>query len=80
MCLDVWNKVIKISYDDKVMKSNKMLFSVDDIDLESEEGINKQYCGFVTSANEHGVVVEFCNNIKGTIPKNEVKMSGMKID
>lgn len=57
MCLDVWNKVIKISSDDKVMKSNRMLFSVDQIDLSTEEGIHKQYCGFVTSVNEHGVVV-----------------------
>lgn len=80
MCLDVWNKVVKISYDEKIMKSNKMLFSVEEMDLDDQEEANKQYCGFVKSVNDNGVVVEFCNNIRGTIPKSEIKMSGLEID
>ena len=31
MCLDVWNKVLKVSYDEKVIKSKNLLFNVDDI-------------------------------------------------
>ena len=27
MCLDVWNKVVKISYDEKIIKSKNMLYN-----------------------------------------------------
>ena len=29
MCLDVWNKVVKVSYDQKVIKSENMLIDID---------------------------------------------------
>lgn len=64
MCLDVWNKVVKVSYDDKFIKSNNMLYDLEEVDLQ------KQYCGIVKNINDNGVVVEFCNNVRGTLPKN----------
>lgn len=64
MCLDVWNKVVKVSYDDKFIKSNNMLYDLEEVDLQ------KQYCGIVKNINDNGVVIEFCNNVRGTLPKN----------
>jgi len=51
MCLDVWNKVVKVSYDDKFIKSNNMLYDVEDINLE------KQYCGIIKGVNDTGIVI-----------------------
>lgn len=52
MCLDVWNKVIKASYDPLVLaEKDKQLTSLDDIDL------NKQYVGFVSTTSSNGVIV-----------------------
>lgn len=51
MCLDVWNKVVKISYDEKVLKSNNMLMDLEEV----KEGEDKMYCGVIKSINENGV-------------------------
>ena len=51
MCLDVWNKVVKVSYDEKFIKNNNMLIDIEDVDLE------KQYCGIVKLVNDNGVTV-----------------------
>lgn len=34
MCLDQWNKIIKISYDEKIVKADKdtLLYDVDEMD------------------------------------------------
>jgi len=76
MCLDVWNKVIKISYDEKILKAPKesLLKDVDQVDEK------KKYIGFVSNVNPNGVVVEFCNNIKGILSKNELKLAEIEID
>lgn len=74
MCLDVWNKVVKVSYDEKFIKSSNMIFDVEDLDL------SKQYCGIIKVFNENGVTVEFCNNIRGILPKNELKMQEMVVN
>ena len=50
-----------------------MLYDVEEVDLE------KQYCGIIRSVNENGVIVEFCNNIRGILPKPEIKMQEMEI-
>lgn len=47
MCLDVWNKVVKVSYDEKILKSNSMLFELED----KSEGDDNMYCGFIKSIN-----------------------------
>lgn len=60
--------MVKVSYDDKFIKSSNMLYDIEDVNLD------KQYCGIVKNLNENGVVVEFCNNIRGTLPKSELKM------
>lgn len=75
MCLDQWNKVIKITYDEKLLKAPKdsLLMDVDKV----EE--NKKYIGFVSNVNPNGVVVEFCNNIKGIISKNELTLAEIDI-
>ena len=66
MCLDQWNKVIKISYDEKILKApiETFLLDVDQVDEK------KKYIGFVSNVNPNGVVVEFCNNIKGILSKS----------
>ena len=51
MCLDVWNKVIKVSYDPKILVAKNLLFNTADIDEA------KKYCGFVSNVNANGVVV-----------------------
>ncbi len=51
-----------------------MLFDVEEVDLE------KQYCGIIRTINENGVIVEFCNNIRGILPKNEIKIQEMEIN
>ncbi len=75
MCLDQWNKVIKISYDEKILKASKdsLLFDIETADL------TKKYMGFVSNVNPNGVVVEFCNNIKGILSKNELKLAQIDI-
>jgi hypothetical protein len=45
MCLDVWNKVVKVSYDEKFIKSSNMLYDNENIDL------SKQYCGIIKVIN-----------------------------
>lgn len=35
--------------------------------------------GFVSNVNPNGVVVEFCNNIKGILSKNELKLAQIDI-
>ena len=71
MCLDVWNKVIKVSYDPLVIaEKEKQLNSVEAIDL------LKQYVGFVSSINSNGIVVEFQNSIKGIVSAGEIKANG----
>lgn len=45
MCLDVWNKVVKVSYDEKFIKSSNMIYDVEDLDL------SKQYCGIIKVFN-----------------------------
>ena len=44
---------------------------------ETSEGNDKMYCGMIKSINENGVNVEFCNNIRGIIPKYEMKLQGL---
>ena len=61
MCLDVWSKVIKVCYDTKIVAAKNLLFNIEDIDE------NTKYCGFISNVNINGVVIEFCNNIKGII-------------
>ena len=34
----------------------------------------------IKSINENGVSVEFCNNIRGIIPKYELKLQGLEMD
>ena len=51
MCLDLWNKVIKLCYDPKVVQAKNLLLATEDID-EAEK-----YCGFVSNVNANGVVV-----------------------
>jgi len=36
---------------------------------------SKKYIGFVSNVNPNGVVIEFCNNIKGILSKNELKLA-----
>lgn len=45
LCLDVWNKVVKVTYDEKFIKSTHMLYDVEEVDLE------KQYCGIIRTIN-----------------------------
>ena len=73
MCLDVWNKVLKVSYDEKILKCKNLLFDVESIVDE------EQYCGFIKSITQNGVIIEFCNNIKGILPANEVKINELNI-
>ena len=40
----------------------------------------KKYIGFVSNVNPNGVVVEFCNNIKGILSKNELKLAEIQIN
>jgi hypothetical protein len=61
MCLDVWSKVIKVSYDPKILIAKNLLFDSSEIDE------NKKYCGFISNVNANGAVIEFCNNLKGII-------------
>lgn len=71
MCLDVWNKVIKASYDPLVLsEKDKQLVSIGDIDP------NKQYVGFISTTSSNGIIVEFQNNIKGLVNSHEVKLNG----
>lgn len=71
MCLDVWNKVIKASYDKLVLEEkDKQLNHVDKIDL------TKQYVGFVSTVSSNGVIVEFQNSIKGLLNSHEIKVNG----
>jgi len=51
MCLDMWNKVVKISYDKKIIVAKNILFDTDDVDE------TKKYCGFVSNVNANGVVI-----------------------
>lgn len=69
MCLDVWNKVVKLSYDPKIIKSDNMLMDIEEI----QENI--KYCGFINGVNKNGVIVEFCNNIRGIIGNGELKIN-----
>lgn len=64
MCLDVWNKVVKLSYDEKFIKNSNMLYDIEEVDFD------KQYCGIIKGINDTGIIVQFCNNIRGTLPKN----------
>jgi ribosomal protein S1 len=66
MCLDVWSKIIKVSYDEKILKANNLLMDADAIDE------NQKYCGFISNVNANGVVIEFCNNLKGIISQREL--------
>lgn len=49
ICLDVWNKVVKVSYDEKFIKSTNILQDLEDFDSQ------KQYCGIIRSLNENGL-------------------------
>jgi hypothetical protein len=71
MTLDVWHKVIKISYDKKILQAKNLLFSLDNVDE------NIKYMGFIKNVNPNGVVIEFCNNIKGILVKNELKLNSI---
>jgi hypothetical protein len=53
MCLDQWNKVIKISYDEKIIKANldTLLFDTDAVKE------NQKYIGFISNVNPNGVVI-----------------------
>ncbi len=53
MCLDQWNKVIKISYDEKIIKApqESLLMDVDEVKE------SKKYMGFISNVNPNGVVV-----------------------
>jgi hypothetical protein len=51
MCLDVWSKVIKVSYDPKILVAKNLLFTQEEIDE------NKKYIGFVSNVNANGVVI-----------------------
>ena len=73
MCLDVWSKVIKISYDQGVIKAKNLLMDIDNVDE------NQQYCGFISNVNINGVVVEFCNNIKGIISQRELQLNNQEL-
>ena len=73
ICLDVWNKVVKISYDQRVLKAENLLLDLEDVDP------NKKYCGFINSVNSNGVIVEFCNNIRGIVSKNELKANDIEL-
>lgn len=74
MCLDVWNKVIKVSYDKKILIAKNLLFDTDDI----EE--NQKYCGFISNVNANGTVVEFCNNIRGILSQRELQLNNVEIN
>lgn len=41
-----------------------MLIDLEDVNLE------KQYCGIIRTINDNGIIVEFCNNYRGILPKN----------
>lgn len=51
MCLDIWNKVIKVSYDPKIVSAKNLLYNDEEIDD------NSKYCGFICNVNSNGVVV-----------------------
>ena len=73
MCLDVWSKVIKLSYDPKILVAKNLLFDTEEIDE------NKKYCGFISNVNMNGVVIEFCNNLKGIISQRELQLNNIEI-
>ena len=75
MTLDVWNKVIKISHDPKILKApqDSLLFDLNMV----EDG--KKYTGFVSSVVQNGVIVEFCNNIRGFLSNNKLKLCEVEI-
>jgi hypothetical protein len=51
MCLDVWNKVVKLSYDEKFIKNSNMLYDIEEVDFD------KQYCGIIKGINDTGIIV-----------------------
>ena len=51
MCLDIWNKVLKVSYDPKILTAKNLLREEEEIDE------SKKYCGFISNVNANGVVV-----------------------
>lgn len=62
MSLDVWNKVLKASYDPLVLEEkDKQLMSLSEIEMD------KQYVGFVSTVSPNGIIVEFQNSIKGLV-------------
>lgn len=74
MCLDIWNKVIKVSYDPKIVSAKNLLYNDEEIDE------NSKYCGFICNVNSNGVVVQFCNNIKGIISQHELQINNIEIN
>ena len=71
MSLDVWNKVLKASYDPLVLaEKDKQLTSLGDIELD------KQYAGFISTVSPNGIIVEFQNSIKGLVNAHEIKLNG----
>ena len=73
MCLDVWNKVVKVTQQPLLMKAKNLLVDTDDIEEEVK------YAGFVSNLNQNGVVVEFCNNIRGIVSQRELKVNGIEL-
>lgn len=51
MCLDIWNKVLKVSYDPKILTAKNLLREEEEIDE------SMKYCGFISNVNANGVVV-----------------------
>jgi hypothetical protein len=51
MCLDIWNKVIKVSYDVKIVNAKNLLRENEEVDE------SMKYCGFIANVNSNGVVV-----------------------
>ena len=73
MCLDVWSKVIKVTQDPLLMRSDRLLVSTDNIDPD------QRYTGFIANLNQNGVVVEFCNNIRGIVSQREIQLHGLEL-
>lgn len=74
MCLDVWSKVIKLCYDPKVVQAKNLLMDTDQIDE------TQKYTGFINNVNANGIVVEFCNNIRGILSQRELQLNSIEIN
>jgi hypothetical protein len=73
LCLDIWNKVIKVSYEPALLAAKNLLFSEEQVEED------QKYCGFICNVNANGVVVEFCNNLKGIVSQRELQLNNIQI-